>query len=129
MTEPAMPEPPDRGVLPGEDDDPSPSPAVRALIQKGLQNQHEGRSRSAATTFERALRLSPELPVLYYYLAAVRLEQNREEQAEQLALKGLSLTESDELRFRFWVIIANSRQRRGDLDGAEDARDSAGTNR
>ncbi len=113
--------------LPGPVTEPQPTgSAVLALLQTADLQQADGQLAAAAASLERALRIEPQNPWTWYRLAAVRLDQGRLDQAEQLARRCDSLAGSDDLvRARAWGLIAQVRERRGDADGARAARQQA----
>jgi predicted Zn-dependent protease len=85
-----------------------------------------GKLSSAAASIERALRIEPRNPRLWQELARVRLQQAQFTQAEQMAARSNSYAGSDNtLRAENWRLIAQSREARGDADGARTARDAA----
>ena len=113
--------------LPGPVTEPRPTgSAVLALLQTAEMQQADGQLAAAAASLERALRIEPQNPWTWYRLAAVRLEQDRLDQAEQLARRCDALAGSDaQVRAHAWRLIAAVRERRGDTDGARAARHQA----
>lgn len=99
-----------------------PQSVVLQLQQDAEQLQTEGRWSEAALKLERALRIDANKIDLYYQLAAVRIGQDRFSEAEQIALKGLTLNDSSN-RFRspLWALIADCRSALGDATGAQEA--------
>lgn len=114
-------------------DDSEPAPDTRGpgadqvvvqLQQNALQLQSEGRWSEAELVLERALRINAEKIDLYHQLATVRMGQQRFAEAEQIALKGLSLTDrSPTYKSSLWEVIAQCRSAEGDVKGAQDARE------
>lgn len=103
-----------------------PGDPVSTLEEAAGDAAHEGQVDAAAETLERALRLEPANATLWHRLARVRLQEGRPGQAESLARKSLSLAPGDDdLRRANWELIARSRDARGDVEGAEKARQSA----
>ncbi|MGI0118913.1 tetratricopeptide repeat protein [Zooshikella sp. RANM57] len=82
--------------------------AVRKLINTAKRQRAEGDLGGAAATLERALRVSPQDPNVYYELASVRLMQHNYRQAEQLARRGLTLTRDAGMKARFRDLIRES---------------------
>lgn len=103
---------------------PSPNLVVTRLQQQALQLQSEGRWREAELILERALRINADKVDLYHQMATVRLGQQRFTEAEQIALKGLSLTdETPKYKASLWEVIAQCRSAMGDVPGATEARE------
>lgn len=100
--------------------------AVAMLWDDAEQARRDGDLDSAVSSLERAVKLAPEDPVLWSRLSELRFRQDRFAEAENLAAKSNSLAgDSRMLRFRNWLIIAEARARRGDAEGAEQARAEA----
>lgn len=100
--------------------------AVAMLWDEAEQARREGRLESAVSSLERAVKLAPEDPVLWSRLSELRFRQERFAEAENLAAKSNSLAGDRRLlRFRNWLLIAEARARRGDAEGAEQARAEA----
>lgn len=98
------------------------SPVV-ALLADADRKLAAGDTDAAAAGLERALRIEPSNPLLWQRLAAVRLRQERYEQAEAMAVKANGLARGDTaLMARNWRIIAEARTGRGDARGAQQAR-------
>ena len=102
---------------------PSPEQVVTRLQMEALQLQSEGRWSEAELKLERALRIDADKVDLYHQLATVRLGQERFAQAEQIAMKGLTLTDrTPKYKSSLWEVIAQCRSALGDIDGARQAR-------
>jgi len=69
--------------------------AVIALLSSAQKQLQSGDYMRAAATLERAIRISPRDPELYYQLAQVRYLQRNYHQTEQLCRKAISLAGSD----------------------------------
>ena len=96
--------------------------AVQALLNKAHGQAAAGRMDDAGANLERALRIEPRNPVLWQELARVRLDQGQYRQAENLAAKSNALAGGNRyLQAENWRVIGESRNRRGDLDGARTA--------
>ena len=96
--------------------------AVIALLDRAEHYRRLGDTGAAAATLERALRIDPHNARLWYQLAAVRLEQGRPAQAEQLALKSNALSNGDRaLQARTWALVARARWAQDDSAGARQA--------
>ncbi len=102
------------------------SPAVVALLETARQDSSSGNLRTAQSRLERALRIAPRDPEVYIQLADVQRRQGQFLQAEQVALKGVSVAsgQSSPLR-RLWNLIADIRQEAGNAAGAREARQKA----
>ena len=100
--------------------------AVAGLMESARADAAAGRLSTAAASIERALRIEPRNPRLWQELARVRLQQEQFGQAESVAARSNSFAGSDNaLRAENWRLIAQSREARGDADGARAARDAA----
>ena len=91
-----------------------------------MQNAHDdvaaGRLGNAAASLERALRIDPRNPRLWHELAQVRVKQGQYAQAESVAARSNSWAGADNaLRSANWRLIAQTREARGDLEGARAA--------
>ncbi len=98
------------------------SPAVVALLGQAENQANTGDLEAAAASLERAIRIEPRNPLLWYHLATVRLAQQQAAQAEQLAVKSNSLAAGNRLQqSRNWRLIARAREALGDSTGARAA--------
>lgn len=104
----------------------SSNPAVVALLDSARQQQSGGALAAAQSSLERAQRIAPRDPQVYYQLADVQRQMQKYAEAEQLARKGIAVAsgQPDKLR-RLWLLIANIRKDAGDLDGAREALEEA----
>ena len=85
-----------------------------------------GNLAGAAASLERALRIEPRNPRLWHELARVRLKQGQYAQAENVAARSNSWAGDDKaLRAENWRLIAQSREARGDAEGAKAALESS----
>ena len=99
------------------------SPAAATLLAQAGTQRNQRQFDAAAATLERALRLAPTHPEPWLALAAIRLDQQRPEDTEGLARRALSLGGGVRaVRQRAWSLIAQARQARGDMPGAQEAR-------
>ncbi|QEW05526.1 tetratricopeptide repeat protein [Nitrincola iocasae] len=100
--------------------------AVLALLDSAKQESAGGDLRAAQTRLERAQRISPREPEVYYQLADVKRQLGQFMDAEQVALKGIDVAsgQGGMLR-RLWALISQIRTEAGDLAGADDARQQA----
>ena len=119
-SEPAPLPPPKVGVPQPEPAPPrAQPPAVIALLNTAEQQANAGDLEAAAASLERAIRIDPRNPVLWYHLATVRLSQGDAQAAEQLATKSTSLAPGDTAQqSRNWQLIAQARRAQQDEKGA-----------
>ncbi|GAA0703297.1 hypothetical protein GCM10009104_35980 [Marinobacterium maritimum] len=102
------------------------SPAVVALLETARQDSSNGNLRTAQSRLERALRIAPRDPEVYIQLADVQRRQGQFLQAEQVALKGVSVASGQRSPLRrLWTLIADIRQEAGNAAGAREARQKA----
>jgi predicted Zn-dependent protease len=129
--EPAPGRLPDAPIaLPEVPPEPAPSRreniAVASLIERANTDAKAGRLPNAAASIERALRIEPRNPRLWYELARIRVLQGDYLQAESTAARANSWAQGDAgLRSASWRLIAEARQARGDRAGARQALDAA----
>jgi len=71
-------------------DQPSTNNATLALLDTALRHTESGNMEAAAATLERALRIEPRNPQLWYRLALIRLDQGQHKLAANLAAKSNS---------------------------------------
>lgn len=97
--------------------------AVVALLDSAQQESTQGDLRAAQTRLERAQRIAPREPEVYFQLADVKRQLGQFMDAEQVALRGVDVAsgQSTHLR-RLWALISQIRTEAGDLAGANDAR-------
>lgn len=99
------------------------NPAVVALLDNARQQSQRGAYSSAASTLERAQRIAPREPEVYYEMARVRQKSGSWTQAEQLALKGVQhAAGASTMLKKLWLLIADIRTDAGDQTGAQRAR-------
>lgn len=100
--------------------------AVALLWDQSQEAWENEEPRSAISALERAIQVAPEDPVLWSRLAEFQLQQGESARAENLAARSNALAEDRRfLRYRNWLIIEAARERRGDQEGAEQARQQA----
>jgi len=96
--------------------------AVAGLMESARAETAAGNVASAAASLERALRIEPRNPRLWHELARVRLKQGQYAQVESVAARSNSWAGEDRaLRAENWRLIAQSREARGDAEGAKAA--------
>jgi tetratricopeptide (TPR) repeat protein len=104
--------------------------AVAGLMDSARADTAAGNLAGAAASLERALRIEPRNPRLWQELARVRLKQGQFAQAESVAARSNSWAGEDKaLRAENWRLIAQSREARGDSEGAKAALEQAGASR
>ena len=100
--------------------------AIAGLVDSARADAAAGRLPNAAAALERALRIEPRNPRLWQELARVRMKQGDYSQAESLAQRSNTWGGTDNrLRAENWTLISQSRQARGDAEGARKALDLA----
>jgi tetratricopeptide (TPR) repeat protein len=100
--------------------------AVAGLLSEATNYSEQGDLRSAQTSLQRAQRIAPRDPEVYYALANTHLTLQDYGLAEQVALKGVSLVQGQAGQLnRFWSLIATIRTAAGNTSGAQQARDTA----
>ena len=72
------------------------SGTVLALLSQAKEQEKAGNPEKAAAVLERALRIEPKNPQLWYRLALLRLQQGQLELAKSLAAKSSALAQGDE---------------------------------
>lgn len=96
--------------------------AVVALLDSAYQQRQDGDLTVAASTLERAVRIAPRDAAVWHELAMVRFKQEKYQLANSLAAKSNLLAGSDnDLIYKNWMLIANSKQKLGDAEGARQA--------
>lgn len=106
---------------------PAPSnPAVLALLSDAEKYQQQGNMAAAQSRLQRAQRIAPRDPKVYYQLAQTHYELEDYRLAEQVALKGVSYAQGNNTeQKRFWLLLADIRNKAGDSAGAKAAREQA----
>ncbi len=100
--------------------------AVVALLDSAQQHKLDGDLRSAQTSLQRAQRIAPRDPEVYYALANTHRDLQDYALAEQVALKGVSIVQGQPTQLhRFWILIADIRSEAGNFSGAEKAQEMA----
>jgi len=102
------------------------SAVIDKLLADAEKSIQQDKSFEAVATLERALRIAPRNPIVFYKLAMVRLAQGRFKLAENLAKKSELLAEGNTvLKQKNWLLIADARQQAGDKKGADFAKQKA----
>ena len=101
------------------------SPAVLDLLEQADQQASDGNNDGAMATLERALRIAPREPEVYYQMGRLRLDMGEASEAEQLALKAVDLAPDAFVRRDGWNLVALARDAAGDKAGAAAARAKA----
>jgi tetratricopeptide (TPR) repeat protein len=98
-------------------------PAVLSLLQQADQLRTAGDLAGASARLERAQRIAPTEPEVYFQLSSLRLEQGSLEDAVNIATQGIDLAGSDQAMKRdLYTVIARSKDALGDAAGAAEAR-------
>jgi len=96
--------------------------AIAGLMESARADAAAGKLANAAASLERALRIEPRNPRLWHELARVRSRQGQHAQAENVAVRSNSFAGDDRaLRAENWKLIAETRNARGDKEGARQA--------
>lgn len=120
---PRAPTTPRSGALQGDEQLEGP---VLALLTVAREQEGKGDLGSASASLERAMRIAPREPQVLYRLAQVRLAQGDAAQAEQLAQRGLSYAAGrPTLQAGLWDLVAQAREKQGNVSGAAEARQKA----
>ncbi|MFW5426183.1 MAG: tetratricopeptide repeat protein [Methylophagaceae bacterium] len=97
--------------------------AVVALLDSAKQQAQGGEIQAAQTSLQRAQRIAPREPEVYYELAKVHIELEDYGLAEQVALKGVSIVQGQPKQLnRFWLLITKIRSAAGNSAGAKKAK-------
>jgi Flp pilus assembly protein TadD len=98
------------------------NPAIIALLDSAKQQTNGGNLRAAQTSLQRAQRIAPRDPEVYYSLADTHRRLGEFLQAEQVALKGVAIAQGQNTQLRrLWTLIASIRNDSGDVEGADKA--------
>ena len=123
---------PDSGPMPQPAPSPAPQPqpqqnqAVVALLSDAEQSRAAGDYRSAQGSLQRAQRIAPRDPEVYYSLAQTHMQLEDYDLAEQVALKGVSVAQGNRVQLkRLWSLVAKIRLRAGDPSGSREADNKA----
>lgn len=120
----------DGQVRPG----PKTGKAVLALLSKARQSSKAGSLSSAESHLERALRIEPQNPTLWLYMAKLRLYAAKSAEAINLAKKALALSarggsashkERNSLQADSWRVIAHAYLKMNNPEKAKKAQDKA----
>jgi len=96
--------------------------AVIALLDRSKIDFDAGQREAAGSSLERALRIEPRNPWLWYELAQLRLAQGQYAQAISLSHKSIAFAGHERpLQALNWRLIGNARVAQGDPAGAEQA--------
>lgn len=102
------------------------SPVAADMIRQANAQIASGDIQGGISRLERAQRISPRAPEVYYTMAEGYMRQGEFGTAEQFARKGLSLAgSSDRLRRSGWLLMADILRAKGDGKGAQAALDRA----
>jgi predicted Zn-dependent protease len=131
--QPSQPPVDDRSNLPPQQ--PTPETHAYPPVEEAIPGQsipsHQApppqaqlpQKQSAQNNLQRAQRIAPRDPKVYYSLAQTHMSLEDYDLAEQVALKGVSLSSGNQVLLkRFWQLITEIRLRAGDVSGAEVAK-------
>ena len=97
--------------------------AILSLLKQADQLRGAGDFSGASARLERAQRIVPNEPEIYFQLSSLRLDQQRLEDAVNIATQGLTLAGEDRAMKRdLYILIARARDVLGDTSGATKAR-------
>ena len=103
------------------------SPVAADMIRQANAQIASGDIQGGISRLERAQRISPRAPEVYYTMAEGYMRQGDYGTAEQFARKGQSLAGSnDRLRRSGWLLMADILRAKGDDSGADTALKRAG---
>jgi hypothetical protein len=101
-------------------------PAVLSLLKQADQLKAAGDLVGASSRLERAQRIAPTEPEIYFQLSSLRLEQRSLEDAINIAMQGVDLSGADQAMKRdLYTVVARARDELGDSTGANEARQLA----
>lgn len=102
------------------------NPAVIALLDTANKQKSAGSIQAAESSLQRAQRIAPRDPEIYFQWADIRRLEGRWVHAEQMALKGTNMAIGDVVMLRrLWLLIADIRDQSGDPASAREARKRA----
>ncbi len=102
------------------------SDVAQSLVADARRHRQSGDFSGAVQRLERAISITPRDPVVWFELARVRFAEEQWGEAENLAQRALEYTYGgDDVIPWCWELIARSREARGDLPGADQARRQA----
>lgn len=108
--------------------------AVLALLSKARQASTRGSLSTAESHLERAIRIEPQNPTLWLYMAKLRLYADKSKEAINLAKKALALSSHGKnkqassvraLQSDCWLVIAHAMQKQGKSAQAMKAQEKA----
>lgn len=99
------------------------APPVLSLLEEADQLRTAGDFVGASARLERAQRIAPTEPEVYFQLSSLRLEQGSLEDAVNIATQGVDLSGADQAMKRdLYTVIARAKDALGDASGASEAR-------
>ena len=97
-----------------------------SLLEQADQLRTAGDLAGASARLERAQRIAPTEPEVYFQLSSLRLEQGGLEEAVRIATQGIDFAGTDQAMKRdLYTVIARSKDALGDTAGAVEARQLA----
>jgi len=101
-------------------------PAVLSLLQQADELRDAGDLAGASARLERAQRIAPTEPEIYYQLSSLRLAETKLDEAIRIATQGIDLAGTDQAMKRdLYNLIARAKDALGDKSGATKARQFA----
>lgn len=102
------------------------NPAVVALLTNAQKQTRGGSLNAAQASLERAQRIAPRDPEVYYQLADLQRRKGDYRQAEQMALRGLEVAIGQpSMQRSLWALISSVRKSAGDMSGYRQALEKA----
>ncbi len=102
------------------------STALLSLFQQADELRNAGDLEAASSRLERAQRIAPTEPEVYFQLSSLRLAESKLEDAVSIATQGIDLAGSDRAMKRdLYNLIARAKDALGDSSGATIARQLA----
>ncbi len=95
---------------------------ANSLLSQANAAISAGNHAKAEVLLERALRITPRNPKLWYRISQVKYAKGDYRQASAMAMRSNTMTSSRRMKKQNWRIIANAREKLGDMAGAEQAR-------
>lgn len=90
-----------------------------ALLQQSQRAVDAGNLDEAIAYVERAIRMNPRDPELWLRLAELQLSADHPASAAQVARKAIALAGSgSEVQRKAWLVVADARERQGDVEEA-----------
>lgn len=98
------------------------SKPANSLLAQANSAISAGNHAKAEALLERALRITPRDPKLWYKMSQVKYAKGDYRQASAMAMRSNTMSSNTGIKKQNWRIIADSREKLGDLAGADQAR-------